>query len=460
MSAKVAVVLGYYKDDSLLRGVLKSLARQQYKDFDIYIYNNSGRKAALKKVKDDFPDIYIKNNVKNLGFAGGNNSVIRDLLNESSYEYIAILNDDTLVEPNWLRNLVEAIKRDKGIGAVTSKLIFFTEYVEIKGAIKSSDRKEFKWYEQSGFMSTHYPKKFYKEGLSGTVEDRNGKYRFCDKKFRMFLPIKDSNAAGSFEFVIKADVAEKTQLSLEIGEFKHQICIKPGVNSYKVEIPQKYIEKSLFNVVQNVGSEIVLGFKGRDRGSGEKDMGQYSASEDVQMFSGAATLFRVDALRQVGIFDETFFNYYEDSDLSMRLQNNDWRIVFEPEAVVRHYHSHSGKEWSPFFFFHANRNSVLFAVKNLDFMTILTAWKYVFGLLYRGLKSYVKAFLKGKISIGHYYYFFKKSWIFLLGDSKSLLKLEKSDELIQFGVTVKIFLSLLWRTPGALLKRFNFTGDY
>lgn len=72
------------------------------------------------------------------------------------------------------------------------------------------------------------------------------------------------------------------------------------------------------------------------RGRDELDTGQYDTHTEIFAASGAASLFRVEALKQVGLFDEDFFAYYEDVDLGFRLQLAGWRVGFVPKAEVYH----------------------------------------------------------------------------------------------------------------------------
>jgi hypothetical protein len=118
------------------------------------------------------------------------------------------------------------------------------------------------------------------------------------------------------------------------------------------------------DVINNVGSYLHLPGYGADRGYQEVDAGQYDTAEDVFLMCGAATCLRTEALRQVGVFDDDFFLYYEDTDLSWRLQAAGWRIRYTPDAVVRHLHSASSGEWSPLFTFHVERNRLLAFTKN------------------------------------------------------------------------------------------------
>ena len=81
-------------------------------------------------------------------------------------------------------------------------------------------------------------------------------------------------------------------------------------------------------------------------------------------FCGGSVCFRTEALRQAGVFDDDFFLYYEDTDLSWRLRSLGWRIRYQPAAVARHIHSASSVEWSPLFVFHTDRNRLLMLTKN------------------------------------------------------------------------------------------------
>lgn len=56
----------------------------------------------------------------------------------------------------------------------------------------------------------------------------------------------------------------------------------------------------------------------------------------VDWVSGAAVMFRFDALRKVGFFDPAFFLYYEEVELMLRLARGGWKTLYVPEAVVTH----------------------------------------------------------------------------------------------------------------------------
>lgn len=63
----------------------------------------------------------------------------------------------------------------------------------------------------------------------------------------------------------------------------------------------------------------------------------YDKIMEVPYLSGAFMLLRTDALREVGLFDERFFMYGEDTDLSRRIHQK-YRTVFYPNETVVHHH--------------------------------------------------------------------------------------------------------------------------
>jgi GT2 family glycosyltransferase len=91
------------------------------------------------------------------------------------------------------------------------------------------------------------------------------------------------------------------------------------------------------------------------------------AGEAGETFSvcAAAALYRRDAFLEVGGFDETFFCYYEDTDLAFRLRLAGHRCLYVPTAVARHVGSVTAGLQSAFTIYHSSRNQVWTYVKNM-----------------------------------------------------------------------------------------------
>ena len=59
-------------------------------------------------------------------------------------------------------------------------------------------------------------------------------------------------------------------------------------------------------------------------------------SGDVDWVSGSAMMIRRSALDDVGLFDENFYMYMEETDLCRRITKAGYRVVYQPEACVTH----------------------------------------------------------------------------------------------------------------------------
>lgn len=82
--------------------------------------------------------------------------------------------------------------------------------------------------------------------------------------------------------------------------------------------------------------------------------------------SGGATLYSVPMLREIGIFDDDFFAYYEDVDLSFRAQLAGWRVRFAPGAIAYHRISAtSGRMKGGFTVYHTFKNLPMLLQKNV-----------------------------------------------------------------------------------------------
>lgn len=72
------------------------------------------------------------------------------------------------------------------------------------------------------------------------------------------------------------------------------------------------------------------------RGRGEADIDKYDDRTEIFGASGGASLYRVRMLEEIELFDEDFFAYYEDVDLSFRAQLAGWKVRFVPSALAYH----------------------------------------------------------------------------------------------------------------------------
>jgi GT2 family glycosyltransferase len=107
-------------------------------------------------------------------------------------------------------------------------------------------------------------------------------------------------------------------------------------------------------------------------GHGEEDRGQYDAPGWVFGACAGAALYRREMLDRIGLFDEWFFAYYEDADLSFRAQLAGYRCRYIPEAVVYHLGSATSRRIPERALSLQTRNRLAVVVKNYPARFLLT----------------------------------------------------------------------------------------
>ena len=105
---------------------MEALLKQTYPNFHVFLIDNGSEKNNLKTLQENFgtnDKVSIIANTENLGFTRGNNRVIEMILKDyPEVEYIALLNNDTKVDLDWLSNLVKSAKANEA-DVVSSKMI-------------------------------------------------------------------------------------------------------------------------------------------------------------------------------------------------------------------------------------------------------------------------------------------------------------------------------------------------
>ncbi len=109
---------------------LTSVWNQTYENYEVIFVDNKSSDGSLEYAKAKFPSVTYVANQSNLGYAGG----IVSGLAHSSGEYIAPLNNDTEVTPDWLDTMVRFLELNPGVGAVTPKILLFDQRDRINAA--------------------------------------------------------------------------------------------------------------------------------------------------------------------------------------------------------------------------------------------------------------------------------------------------------------------------------------
>lgn len=146
------------------------------------------------------------------------------------------------------------------------------------------------------------------------------------------------------------------------------------------------------------------------RGRGEKPAGQYDQQTAIFGASGGASLYRVEMLKQIGLFDEDFFAYYEDVDISFRAQLAGWQAAFVPAAVAYHQIGATSSKIKGFTTYQTMKNLPWLLIKNVPA-------RYLWRVMPRFSLAYV-FFIASAIQR-------HQGWFAFKGAGKSLLLLPK-----------------------------------
>ncbi|OGC22155.1 hypothetical protein A3J90_02175 [candidate division WOR-1 bacterium RIFOXYC2_FULL_37_10] len=117
MQPKVTIIILNWNQEKDTMECLNSIANITYVNYGIILVDNGSKDGSPDNIHKKFPDIEIIRNTYNVGFAEGNNIGIRRAL-ELKNDFILLLNNDTVLEPEFLDVLVNlAINSESGISS-------------------------------------------------------------------------------------------------------------------------------------------------------------------------------------------------------------------------------------------------------------------------------------------------------------------------------------------------------
>jgi GT2 family glycosyltransferase len=106
---KIFIIIVNWNRKECIRTCLKSLARISYPNYEVVVVDNASIDGSIEEIESNFPDVRIVKNSENLGYTGGNNVGMRYALDRAA-DYILLMNDDIIVSPNLVEELVKAFK--------------------------------------------------------------------------------------------------------------------------------------------------------------------------------------------------------------------------------------------------------------------------------------------------------------------------------------------------------------
>lgn len=289
---KIAVIILSFNSEKYFSDLLESLEKTRWPEGEheiIFIDNDSkdNSRKILKNYIEDKSSYKFIPQEKNLGFAGGNNVGMKYAI-ENKYDYVVLLNDDTVVDPNWIEEMLAVMQAKNDAGAVQSLLMHW-------------DRKDLvnSWGNMIHFLG--------------------------------------------FQF---------TGGNLKVArEHSKEIRVKP-----------------------------------------------------VAYCSGAAVMYKVSVLKEVGLFDEKLESYHEDSEMSLNMRLAGYNSYLSPKSIVYHkYQFLGGRDSlnSGYKYYLMERNRLVFLLKYYSVKTLLLifpAWfimeagTFAFSMVRGFWKEKIKAY--------------------------------------------------------------------
>jgi len=248
---------------------VQSLAGLDYPRFDILVVDNGSTDGSVAAIREGFPRVTLLETGENLGYAGGNNVGLRWTLDHGA-DYALLLNNDTVVAPDFLRLLVEAAEADPSIGIAGPTIYYYDQ-----------------------------PRVIWSAG--GSIDWRRGRTSMV--------------------------------------------------------------------------------------GLDELDRGQFGeAPREVDFVTGCALLVKAVVVERIGLLDERFFAYYEETEWCVRATGAGSKIVHVPQAHIWHKISPEARADSLSVHYYMTRNRLLFLRAT---SAGLSAWWYtLFADYFRTLTSW------------------------------------------------------------------------
>ncbi|ABD10106.1 glycosyl transferase [Frankia sp. CcI156] len=365
------IVIVNWNGAHLLPACLDGIAKQEA-DFayQTWVVDNASSDGSRELLAERYPWVRVVPAECNLGFAGGNNLALRQV----TTPFAVLVNNDAIPEPTWLAALLAPFDEPGGrhLGATTGKVVFLPRFLRIRLHTPTfvpgpHDSRELGVRVSSVTVDGREAlREVLWENLTYGAEGPSGSPYFWTRgDGELCVPIPDGGPV-TLGFTWAAESRKQVTLSWDgptgtSAGGRADLAVGPESTTVSLTVGG---EAPRVDVINNVGGIVLTDGYGADRGYQQVDVGQFDQPEDVFTACGNGMAIRSSLGHELGWFDDAFFLYYEDTDLSWRIRARGYGIRYVPGAVLRHIHSASSVEWSPLFVFHTDRNRLLMLTKD------------------------------------------------------------------------------------------------
>ena len=240
---------------------------------ELVLVDNASHDGVAARVRAEMPSVRVIESASNRGFAGGCNLGLRD---REGTDYFALVNNDAMVSPGWLRPLVTALASDPKIGAACPKILFADRFAEV--TVESATHRRGRGDQRplgvrvSGATVDGvdvWPRAQFVTGFWGPEGDAGEQWTAERATLRVLTP----DDAGSHECRLRVAADRPTHVALAAGRHRTDRVAGPEPEWLGLELGES------FNVINNVGTLLVDDGYATDRGYLEPDHGQYDTGE-------------------------------------------------------------------------------------------------------------------------------------------------------------------------------------
>jgi GT2 family glycosyltransferase len=362
-----AVVLNYNGGERTLTCLHSLLATEGDAALTVVLVDNASTDGIAARVRTELPAISVVESPTNRGFAGGCNLGIAAL---PDAQFVALVNNDATVDPGWLAPLLGALEHDPGLGAASPKIVFADRFVDLTIEVPThrpgrGDRRDLGAFVTGARVDgvDVWERAQLVAGFWGRdpAPDR-GEWTAASAQLR--LPVSDVAHHGELRLAAASPVHARFASGGDGAD------VEVGAVPAWHDVP---LTGPALTIVNNVGTDLVAGGYGADRGYLEPDDGRFDAGQEIFAWSGGAVLLRREYLDDVGLLDERLFLYYEDLELAWRGRRRGWRYRYVPESTVRHLHAATSDAHSARKHYFDERNRLLVLTRHAPFRFLLVA---------------------------------------------------------------------------------------
>ena len=442
--AHLEVYILNYNGKRFLSDCLESLTLLEVDEhtINVNVVDNGSCDDSKDFVNSKFPQFNFIDLKSNYGFSGGNNRGVHTRRKELKQKGIVpdfhvFLNNDTIVDKNWAVNALNAFKKYEGtqhrVGIVGSKSVFFDKFFVFDLIIEpgfspadygSADTRNLGIMLEGGLNGENIYTDFKRSKIINGYSEENN-CRWISPKTRFYVAVKDKNESISINMKLVNGHIAKIEQTFKIVDVATKKIFKTG--KITAEAPfvlnLSVLPSNFVDVIQNAGTFVKENWQAGDRGFLEVDEGQYENQYFADSICGVSLFIKDSLFTKLGGYDENYFAYFEDTDLSLRARIEGYKCVYTPDSKIRHIHCGSGGEYSEYFNINVAYSHLIFSSKLMN----RKQWKMKKDEFLSYVKNEYKNFwldesLDGKPNLRAYFRYIKRYPKFLKNRFYSILK--------------------------------------